>query len=590
MKIIARITDKGNKSVWGYIGMISFWLIVWPLLFGINGNRVAFAGDKRDSRGYRIISPSERQAIIEHVKKRDREMVGPSYSPTDDGFEHHETEVQEADEEDRVGLYFTVSAAEHKENRQSRYFFADAYGQINFSGLVKDDAGQPIAGARVVLETPAAWVVTDGKGAFNLSIPMEGEPDNVFNSMVHFTLERIIKGLNATIEIVNAPLIANGREQMVILTVTDDNGNPIAGRDLFLSLPEDWVGPNNRKVDYMAFPPGFQQSVRTDKQGRVLIPFVAPAILTAHRGPLTGARRMDRLLFPVKGILKVVDRDSQKMCEVAYTLESPFPDIQTFQMTEADAGIWLKDGASLTVSDRDSDQFDVEIAVYGKLKVAEGGIYRNRMTVSLQGHTLVFYYQPHEIGDDLTAQPKDLIREFTEHNLKLVSKYMIDIGGGMLLNSVGGNTSDLSDIYDSAKTSWGKIETEDKIDSLKEDIDHRPNPKMSREASADHTMEITDVVIGCVEGMPDIADLSVGGGKSFGDSIGLGTATYNVPLEVSKVVLENCKLMLKFHRQFEAINDAYQNTVLMPIEITIRDADGHSVRSMSSVSVRAWKK
>ena len=44
------------------------------------------------------------------------------------------------------------------------------------------------------------------------------------------------------------------------------------------------------------------------------------------------------------------------------------------------------------------------------------------------------------------------------------------------------------------------------------------------------------------------------------------------------------------HRQFEAVANAYQDTLLVPVVAFVEDNDGHKVVAVRSVAVRLWKK
>lgn len=70
----------------------------------------------------------------------------------------------------------------------------------------------------------------------------------------------------------------------------------------------------------------------------------------------------------------------------------------------------------------------------------------------------------------------------------------------------------------------------------------------------------------------------------------MGVSKVNVPLELLKVTYENAKFMRQLHRQFEAVANAYQDTLLVPVVAFVEDNDGHKVVAVRSVAVRLWKK
>ena len=496
-------------------------------------------------------------------------------------------------DEDQVGLSIElIASAKDCEDDQGRQHCLDFTPQrVTITGTVKNDAGELLRHAKVQLRDPAATVTTDTNGHFTLiaNIP-DGDEAKVWNTSMNFTLTRIIDGLNFTLEVPHEPLIANGKNQPIILTVTDNQGKPLENRQLTASLPEKWTGPNNRNVDYLKFPPGFNQYVQTDKQGKIRLDFVSPAVLTAKVGTLVGKQHMDRIMFPVTGTLSLQDNKNGARCEKSYNLESPYPDVSKFRIVDVDAGTWQKKGSTLVITDRDSDRFVVTIKMFGRLKLAGGEIYRNSLYHELAGKELTFYYQPFMIGDDLNDQPGNLWEQFALFNLQLAGKYMIDIGGSYMLKGVNATASlDAAKLYDSGKKLWGAVETTDKIDTLATDIQHRPKGDLTRAESEQKTIQIADTVMGCVEAVPGLADIALTNGKTFGE-IALGVSKYNLPVEVGKVVLENAKLMLKFHQQFEAINNAYQETILIPVVVTVQDPDGHKISILRNVSVRAWQK
>ncbi len=488
---------------------------------------------------------------------------------------------------------------------------------IKVLGTVKGKESGPIAGATVTLEELTATAATDTEGRYALNVPTEGSIPWVIRKDV--VLERNIEGLQCSIE-TPRPLVANGQRYTMILTITAD-GEPLANREVRLSMPQRWR-KNGREVNYLGMSSllsGYKSDWTTEDNGKVVFDgFAAPVVLSKKLGVLQA--KADLLYFPLQGELVVTDIPTSEFCKATYTLISPYPQVVKFRLTAVDAGTWQgKKGSELVISDPDSNQFTVEIKLAGRLKIpGEKGFWRNCLYHTFTGKRFFFNYEPPQWGEDLNKQPGNLWKEFGMFNLQLAGKYAVDLGGALMLKSVTAETMPVSggthgpgatakgtdtyrkileiraeqtgQLYDVAKSQWNMIETGEKADRLWSDLRSLSHRKeMARGDIEEKTIQTTDMVIGVIESTPGLADKVLRAGQKIED-VAMGVSKVNVPLELLKVTYENAKFMRQLHRQFEAVANAYQDTLLVPVVAFVEDKDGHKVVAVRSVAVRLWKK
>ncbi|MBS3734340.1 MAG: carboxypeptidase regulatory-like domain-containing protein [Phycisphaerae bacterium] len=550
--------------------------------------------------------------------------------------------------EDELATELRVAAWAEGCNGQTRTFTQDDYAPsgVRVHGVVRDDAGEPVAGATVSLMGLDTQVTTGAAGRYSAGVALDAAAVStpagarLWTVRADFELPRRLKGLHARLTSPK-PLIANARMQQATLHVTAD-GEPLAGRKIRISLPPRWT-KDGREVDYIAHGPitRFNHEVTTGADGTATLSFPAPGPLGKKLGVMR--ERQHALYFPVHGSLVVRDLTTDQTCRTAYTLTTPWPRIKRFTLINVTAGNWQpKPGSQLEIIDPDSDTFRVEIKLAGRMKIPRNDvIYRRTLLTDLKGKRLVFFYEPPKWGMDLNKQPGDLWKEFGMFNLQLAGKLLVDKAGSAALKQTSilaghahldkvykgnvdcppevvqsfldGRVEQAQKVLSGAKSAWGAVEAYDKAADAKFQLGKLAKQKTVTGADVEaNVVNVYDNVVGVVSLSQRVSDWQPGainapsgvsrvagrwGRKTLGSSrlnklagwANKATSS-TVPLEVLKVTYENAKFMLKLHRQFEAVVNAQKDTLLVPVIAYITDSEGHRTVSVRSVAVGVWKK
>ncbi len=487
-------------------------------------------------------------------------------------------------------------------------------GRVTITGVVRDTEGAPIPGATVVTMEQDLSTTTDKNGRYKLVAHGTGEKP--WTKTLDLVMARKLTNFACRLES-RGPLVANGKLQRVTLHLTNE-GKPLKEREVRVSLPPEW-NHRTRKASWVAHGKirSLPDTLTTNKQGAVTFDFPAAGLLPGLPKVLHNREYLH--YFPVRAELVVTDVLTKLTCRTDYRLVSPFPHITKFRMIDVTAGNWQpKPGSLLEIDDPDSTSFDVEIRVMGRMRIprVKERYIRKMYLPKHDGKQLVFFYQPPAWGMDLTKQPQALWKEFGLFNLQLAGKIVLDKAGTAFLKQVSaagayasipnklignahlsdaalkhlaaGQAAYAEDVLNGAKKLWSVVETTDKIE---QQIDDKTS------GTEDKLINAWDTVGGIIEisDKAKNAEFATKWGSKLLDAGRLSKMSdviskSGVPLEVLKVVYENAKFMLKLHRQFEAVCNAQKDTLLMPVFVTVTDADGYRTTAARSVTMWLWKK
>lgn len=449
---------------------------------------------------------------------------------------------------------------------------------VSVSGVVTDDDGQPVSGARVSLVGLGAVTATGSTGAYTLAAQTEG--DEPFSARRDVMIVRLLRDLRATVTPVSI-VWANGREYEAVLTVTA-GGLPLAGKEITVT---DWKGFSRQghTIDYVTARRGNNIPLRLDDGGQIRFQFEAPIVPRDKGATIADPDN----LFPVDGHFRVMVRgqDAETTCD--YRVESPFPKIGQIRVPgNVDAGLWQVSPSFIVIDDPDSNRFRVTVRGLGDLRTTQPGAATKKgaLTHEFTGNRFEFLYRPPKEGLDPTALP-DVLDQFMNTSKNIYISVATNVAGGMLLDKVQIHFA--KDAFGKGLSKMGLELDAGKLLDAGGNMANVVN--LGSGTYLDSTMvseDPNDVQKKIVAGGNLIIGV-VDTGMGFAGT--LGTPQQKLAWEAAKAYWEYLKLMNSVSDQYHELAEAYQGTVLHPILVTVEDESGHRTTATRACSVRVWK-
>jgi len=475
--------------------------------------------------------------------------------------------------EEGIEIVIKVEAEGFEVETDKRYTEDYQPSSINITGTVRDKDGNPISQATVTLPDFGKTVTTDNQGRYTLRAEAEGKKP--FNIKVNFALRKIISNLQFKL-IPLEEIVANGKKHRIKLKVTAE-GVPYKNRTVSIESSNGFKR-KGRKIDYIDYSEYFDAKVKTNEMGEVVFSFPAPLVvkekLSVVENPLD--------YFPVKGFLWIKDVSTGKDAVLPYDLESPFPHIDKFVVTgNIEEENWQITPSRVFISDKDSSRFRVMVKAVGNLKVKGGPVMKNELSEKISGNVFEFHYKPPKLGVDLNKQP-ELLKQILETNAQIalglitfgLEEYSLGKAGTMFADKV--SNFNVMSIDKDKVLKIGKT-TMTSLDYYKTTYD--TTGKLSGSSSSyDKSLAAIDWVYGGLDIVSGILD------KAPKD------LTTKLGYETMKALYANAKTFYSVYKQYEEINNTYQDVMFLPVAIFVEDSDGYKTMAVRKCSVRVWKK
>ncbi len=150
---------------------------------------------------------------------------------------------------------------------------------FHIEGTVRDDAGRPVAEARITVEPPPGWykpwsTITDEQGRYRIGPLEEDSYAFVLSSVGHSDVTNVLRALWPDMGPVDFTL---SRVPSIEGQVVDEAGQPLP--DIALSLehptrPKPWVSAHRRPVEGVRL----HERATTDAQGRFQVDVLTPEV------------------------------------------------------------------------------------------------------------------------------------------------------------------------------------------------------------------------------------------------------------------------------------------------------------------------
>jgi len=475
--------------------------------------------------------------------------------------------------EEGIEIVIKVEAEGFEAETDKRYTEDYQPSSINITGIVKDKDGNPISQATVTLPDFGKTVTTDNQGRYTLRAEAEGKKP--FNIKVNFALRKIISNLQFKLIPVEE-IVANGKKHRIKLKVTTE-GVPYKNRTVSIESSNGFKR-KGKKVDYIDYSEYFDAKVKTNEMGQIAFLFPAPLVvkqkLSVVENPLD--------YFPVKGFLWIKDVSTGNDAVLPYDLESPFPHIDKFVVTgNIEEENWQITPSRVFISDKDSSRFRVMVKAVGNLKVKGGPVMKNELSEKISGNVFEFHYKPPKVGVDLNKQP-ELLKQILETNAQIalgliafgLEEYSLGKAGTMFTDKV--SNFNVMSIDKDKVLKIGKT-TMSSLDYYKTTYDTTGELSGSS-SSYDKSLAAIDWVYGGLDIVSGILD------KAPKD------LTTKLGYETMKALYANAKTFYSVYKQYEEINNTYQDVMFLPVVIFVEDSYGYKTMAVRKCSVRVWKK
>jgi hypothetical protein len=364
------------------------------------------------------------------------------------------------------------------------------------------------------------------------------------------------------------PVVAHPKNAcQLVLVARGFDGKPLAESPVTLVPAEPdfpFIGGKIKGVDAKGTFKG-----QTDANGRLPFQYIPPQVDKKRYPFLTEVRHQKRVaIFDYFG---VTVPDGPGVVRVA--LDWPHPSIARFSGANgADAGLWTKPSNPMRVKilDADSGKFTFSVSGVGDFRLIEPKSAILADSASWPGKAeFLFLYRPPKMGLDVTKLP-DLKAKILEANFKFALSYVdsvLKIPGMDKLVSKGGMTAvDIgTKTIESLKTAHATYELAGKAGGDSEPFDDQK--------AADYLKETTALL----NDMVGLVDAFVGDGG------------FNPGVEAGKFVLANLNAVHDVHKQNWKVATSYEDLVLLPMRLTVTDAEGHSTVLMRKFGIKVNK-
>jgi len=250
-----------------------------------------------------------------------------------------------------------------------------------------------------------------------------------------------------------------------------------------------------------------------------------------------------------------------------------------------DAGLWQVSPSSIEIEDPDSSRFRVTIRGLGDFRTTQPGAATKHgvLTYDLTGQKFEFLYRPPKAGLDPTAMP-DALDEFMNTSKNIYIGVVTNVVGGMLVDEV-------KVVFPNDSIGNGLSKVGLQLDAGKF-LDAGGNMANVVNMGSTTYLDLTTIS----EDPNDVQKKIVAGGNyvigavdtSMGFAGTLGTVQEKLAWEAAKAYWEYIKMMNSLTNQYQELANAYQGTVLHPIQVIVEDESGHRTTASRACSVRVW--
>ncbi len=489
-------------------------------------------GEGKDDEAQAAESPDDEQTA------RDEEPVAINISATFEGYEPYSTTVYTD--------HFSPSS-------------------VSVSGRVQDFADMPLANVRVTLTDLGASAISDKLGYFQISVATEGT--RPFSGNVDIVLKEIIREVSAFAETDKpSPLYANGRPGTAAIHIMA-NGKPYKNKEVHViqtGLFQVMGAPSNMFV----LPRATSEKVVTDDMGWAIITLNSPRVIPGRIDAWTDSQDF----FPATGLLDLRGEwDASLKVNIPYKIYNPFPVIRKLTISgNVDEENWQIVPSRVYIDDPDSQSsrgWKITVEAPGSLKIRQGSVIERRLFVKTASNPFEFYFRPPKIGFDLNKQP-ELGTQLIETNLKVALNLIVGNLEGRINNLPQGESmevmsGDIKKAHDAAKNALAYMDrATDTMNLVTSSPASSPGEEIIKDF--DYAFSMTETALGLL-------------GAKFGTS-----------LEVAKGAYENAKIFYSAFKDYEKIDNAYQDVIFVPITVTVEDELGHKTTKAGECSVRIW--